>query len=125
MAPGGQKQAGKAVLTQRDPMTNAQRTMILPDVMAREAQSATDFLKALGHDGRLMILCHLCEGERTVTELERLLASRQAAVSQQLARLRHEGLVSTRRDGNQIIYTLADRRVAVAVELLLELFCKP
>ena len=69
------------------------------------------FFKALSHEGRLMILCHLASGEKSVTELERLLGQRQAAVSQQLARLRLEGLVATRREGKAIFYALHDPRV--------------
>ncbi|MBN8293924.1 winged helix-turn-helix transcriptional regulator [Rhodobacter sp. NTK016B] len=96
-----------------------------PEAMALEAREAADFLKALGHEGRLMMLYHLCERDRTVTELEQLIMSRQAAVSQQLARLRHEKLVSTRRDGNQIIYSLADDRVREMVATIQRLFRKP
>jgi DNA-binding transcriptional ArsR family regulator len=80
--------------------------------MAGRAERVAGFLKALSHEGRLMILCHLADGERSVTELEGLLGQRQAAVSQQLARLRLEGLVSTRREGKAIIYTLADPGVS-------------
>jgi len=87
-----------------------------------EAREAADFLKALGHEGRLLMLCHLCDGDLSVTELEQLIMSRQAAVSQQLARLRHEKLVSTRREGNQIIYTLADDRVRTMIRLIQRLF---
>jgi len=68
------------------------------DEMASSAERATDFLKAIAHEGRLMILCRLVEGECSVTEFEQLLSARQAAVSQQLARLRLEGLVGTRRE---------------------------
>lgn len=91
--------------------------------MTQSAKSATEFLKALGHEGRLMILCHLVSGEKSVTELEQLICSRQAAVSQQLARLRFEGLVESRREGKAIIYRLADPRVTRIVELLHEMFC--
>ncbi|SET67211.1 ArsR/SmtB family transcription factor [Oceanicella actignis] len=91
--------------------------------MAAHAGEATAFLKALAHDGRLMILCLLVERERTVTELERLLGARQAAVSQQLARLRMEGLVENRREGKNLIYSLADGRVRVMVQTLHDLFC--
>ena len=93
------------------------------DRMMRNAQNATEFLKALAHEGRLMILCHLANGERSVTELERLLAQRQAAVSQQLARLRLEGLVESRREGKVIYYRLADGRARRILELVYELFC--
>ena len=93
------------------------------DRMVRRARDATDFLKALSHEGRLMILCHLSTGEKSVTELETLLASRQAAVSQQLARLRLEGLVDHRREGKTIYYSLKDDRVRRMIELVYEMFC--
>lgn len=86
------------------------------------ATEAAAFLKALSHEGRLMILCHLAERERSVTELESLLGARQAAVSQQLARLRLEGLVATRRDGKAIIYSIQDSRVLQQVRLMQTLF---
>ncbi len=92
-------------------------------MMEINAKRAADFLKALGHEGRLMILCHLASGERSVTELERLLSQRQAAVSQQLARLRLERLVVSRRDGKTIYYSLADGRARQMIETIHELFC--
>ena len=95
------------------------------DRMAASATRAADFLKSLGHEQRLLILCHLASGERSVGELEAALGARQAAVSQQLARLRHEGLVTTRRDGKTIFYGLADERAQRMIGLLSELFCKP
>ncbi|MCV2866539.1 ArsR/SmtB family transcription factor [Albidovulum sediminicola] len=94
------------------------------DMLAR-ATEAAGLLKALGHEGRLMILCYLSEGECSVSELEDLLGLRQAAVSQQLARLRAEGLVGCRRDGKTIYYTIADERAACLVKTLYELYCKP
>jgi DNA-binding transcriptional ArsR family regulator len=87
------------------------------------AQSASDFLKALSHEGRLMILCSLAHGEKSVTELEQMLSSRQAAVSQQLARLRQEKLISARREGKQIFYSLTDARAHRIIEQVYELFC--
>ena len=69
-----------------------------------------------------MILCHLASGERSVTELERLLSQRQAAVSQQLARLRLERLVDSRRDGKTIYYRLADGRTRQMIEIIREMF---
>lgn len=90
--------------------------------MTGDAQRATSFLKALSHEGRLMILCHLAGGEKSVTELEELLGARQAAVSQQLARLRIEGLVTARRDGKSIHYSIADPRVERTVLLIYDLF---
>ena len=95
------------------------------DEMLAQATAAAGFLKALAHEGRLMILCHLQSGEKTVSELEQLLASRQAAVSQQLARLRLEGLVSCRRDGKTMHYSIQDPKVATAIGMVYEMFCKP
>lgn len=95
------------------------------DRMVRNATEAANFLKAISHEGRLMILCHLASGEKTVTELEELLNSRQAAVSQQLARLRLEGLVTPRREGKAIHYRLSDNRSRQMIDLIYDLFCKP
>ncbi|WP_353473173.1 metalloregulator ArsR/SmtB family transcription factor [Salipiger sp. H15] len=91
--------------------------------MAENARNAAGFLKTLAHEGRLMILCHLGSGERSVGELEGLLGMRQAAVSQMLARLREEGLVNTRRDGKTIFYSLATEDTARVIGLLYEIFC--
>ncbi|SNR27733.1 ArsR/SmtB family transcription factor [Puniceibacterium sediminis] len=94
------------------------------DRIADKAAHAAGFLKAISHEGRLMILCHLVNGEKSVTELEDLLSARQAAVSQQLSRLRLEGLVVPRRDGKAIYYRLADDRPRKMLECVYELFCK-
>jgi len=91
--------------------------------MVKQAEAAASFLKALSHEGRLMILCHLTTGEKSVTELENLLESRQAAVSQQLARLRLEGLVSCRREGKAIYYSIADDRARRTIDLVYDMFC--
>lgn len=93
------------------------------DALNQNAQAATDFLKSLSHRGRLLILCNLVGGEKSVSELEELLGQRQAAVSQQLARLRQDGLVSFRRDGKTIYYSLSDERARKTIELLYEMFC--
>ena len=91
--------------------------------MQSKAESAAAFLKALAHEGRLLILCYLNTGEKSVTELERLLGQRQAAVSQQLARLRMEGLVRARRDGKTIFYSIDDPKAQRAISLLYDMFC--
>ncbi|WP_138934749.1 ArsR/SmtB family transcription factor [Roseovarius arcticus] len=94
------------------------------DRMMQNACDASQFLKAISHEGRLMILCHLATGEKSVTELETLLSSRQAAVSQQLSRLRTEGLVAPRREGKAIYYSLTDPRAVQILDLVYDLFCK-
>lgn len=91
--------------------------------MMVSACDAANFLKAISHEGRLMILCHLATGEKSVTELEQLLSARQAAVSQQLSRLRLEGLVQPRREGKVIYYSLADRRAIKILDVVYDLFC--
>lgn len=93
------------------------------DEMAERAAEAAAFLKALSHEGRLMILCHLSSGEKSVTTLEALIGARQAAVSQHLARLRSEGLVAARRDGKVIFYAIKDPKVRAMVALVYEMFC--
>lgn len=92
--------------------------------MMENAQRASNFLKAISHEGRLMILCHLASGEKSVTELEELLSARQAAVSQQLTRLRLEGLVTPRREGKAIYYSLTDDRPKQIMEVVYDLFCR-
>lgn len=94
------------------------------DQMVQSACEAASFLKAISHEGRLMILCHLATGEKSVTELEELLSARQAAVSQQLSRLRTEGLVTPRREGKAIYYSLTDRRAVQILDVVYDLFCK-
>lgn len=94
-----------------------------PEEMAANAAAAAGYLKTLAHEGRLMILCHLGTGERSVGELETTLGIRQAAVSQMLARLRDEGLVQTRREGKTVYYSLADGRTEQVIGLLYQLFC--
>ena len=92
--------------------------------LAVQAGLASGFLKTLANEGRLMILCALVDGEKSVSELEQLVQVKQAAVSQQLARLRAEGLVSARRDGRSIWYSLLDPKTKQMIGLLHEMFCK-
>lgn len=94
------------------------------DRMGDNAKRASNFLKALAHESRLMILCILAEGEKSVSELEELLSLRQPTVSQQLARLRADGLVSTRRDGKIVYYSLASEEARVVIGAIYEVFCR-
>lgn len=90
-----------------------------------QARKASDLLKALSHETRLMILCLLSEREMSVSEIEEIVQLPQATVSQQLARLRTDNLVSARREGRMIHYRLADGGIAGLVESLYDLFCAP
>jgi DNA-binding transcriptional ArsR family regulator len=92
--------------------------------MAGNAERAAEFLKALAHQSRLLILCILAEGERSVSELEEILSLRQPTVSQQLARLRADGLVATRRDGKAIYYRLASEEARVVIGAVYDVFCR-
>lgn len=90
--------------------------------MAEKVCEAAGFLKALANEHRLLVLCHLAEGELSVTQLEQLLQIRQPTLSQQLSRLRAENLVSTRRDAKHIYYSLASDEVRLVIQLLYKLF---
>ena len=104
---------------------NTQEISVTPAEMEENAKAAAAFLKTMAHEGRLMTLCHLGSGEKSVGELEELLAMRQAAVSQILARLREEGRVKTRREGKTVFYSLADEKTRELIELLYRQFCAP
>jgi ArsR family transcriptional regulator len=93
------------------------------DLMAESAREATEFLKALAHESRLLILCDLLAGEKSVGELEEFLSLRQSTVSQQLGRLRLEGLVAARRDGKTIHYSIANDKVRAVIGVLYHTFC--
>lgn len=90
-----------------------------------QARKASELLKALSHESRLLILCLLLEGEKSVSELEDVMKMPQAAVSQQLARLRFDRLVHTRRDGRVMYYSIAGEEVSSIISTLYELFCAP
>jgi DNA-binding transcriptional ArsR family regulator len=94
------------------------------DRMADNAKRASDFLKALAHESRLLMLCILAEGEKSVSQLERELGLRQPTVSQQLARLRADGLVSTRRDGKIVYYSLASDEARIVIGAVYDVFCR-
>jgi len=88
-----------------------------------DMRRASEILKSMAHESRLIILCALSEGDKSVSELEAILELRQPAVSQQLARLRGDRLVRTRREGKMIYYSLTDdEQVRALVAFLCEVF---
>ncbi|GBQ20683.1 ArsR/SmtB family transcription factor [Acidiphilium acidophilum] len=93
------------------------------DAMTANAIMATQFLRCIANPHRLMVLCHLTHGEASVGQLERELGIRQAHLSQQLARLRQDGLVTTRRDSRTIYYALGSNAARETVGLVYRLFC--
>jgi DNA-binding transcriptional ArsR family regulator len=88
-----------------------------------DSARAAAFLKAVANANRLMILCELKDGERSVSALESVVPLSQSALSQHLAKLRAEGLVATRREAQTIHYALADDRIARLIDTLDALFC--
>jgi len=96
-----------------------------PTTIGADAHQAAAFLKSLTHPHRLMILCLLDGQERSVSELEERLGLRQPTLSQQLAKLRAEGLVETRRSGKFIYYRLASAEAREIIAVLFDLFCGP
>ncbi len=89
------------------------------------AERASSFLKALANENRLMLLCLLANGDKAVSELKEALGMQQSAVSQQLARLRADNLVTFKRHGKTIRYALASDEVRRTIGLLYELYCAP
>lgn len=90
-----------------------------------KAGDAARLLAVLANPRRLMILCALAEGERSVGELSRLVGLRQAALSQHLARLRNQGIVGTRREAQMIYYRLSSAAAVAVVNTLSDIFCRP
>jgi ArsR family transcriptional regulator, virulence genes transcriptional regulator len=91
--------------------------------MAVAAGRASELMKTLGHKDRLMVLCHLISGEKSVGELAGLLDIPQSPLSQHLARMRKEALVKTRREAQTIYYSIASEEAARMVGLMHELYC--
>tara|TARA_Y100001934_G_scaffold91774_1_gene113502 strand:+ start:5220 stop:5513 length:294 start_codon:yes stop_codon:yes gene_type:complete len=94
-----------------------------PSQMLSRAEDAEQFLKQLSNKTRLMVLCSLIEGERSVTELLNNVPVTQPVLSQHLALLREAELVATRRAGQTIFYRLADERIKQQMALLYQFFC--
>lgn len=91
--------------------------------MRSRAAEAERFLKSIGNGHRLLILCSLAEGEKSVAELEQLLEMRQPHLSQHLSRLREDGLVKTRRASRTVFYSLGSEPAERVIRLLYDLFC--
>jgi ArsR family transcriptional regulator len=101
----------------------AEDVQVDPKRMAIAAGKACELMKPLGHRDRLMVLCHLSSGEKSVGELAGLLEIPQSPLSQHLARMRKESLVKTRREAQTIYYSIASEEAARIVGLMHELYC--
>jgi DNA-binding transcriptional ArsR family regulator len=101
-----------------------ERASILPSQMAAAASDAAALMKALSNEHRLLILCHLiAEDEISVGELVEKIGLSQSALSQHLAKLRGEGLVTFRREAQTLYYQVCDERAANVLLLLHQMFC--
>ena len=89
------------------------------------ATRACGLLKVLANPDRLLLLCQLAQGEYSVGELEQLVGLQQPSLSQQLGVLRDEQLVSTRRAGKQVYYSIASEEAMAVMQLLYNLYCQP
>ena len=99
------------------------KAVIDPDLLRQAAGQAVAALKVLANEDRLLLLCQLSQGEMCVGDLEEALGIRQPTLSQQLGVLRNEGVVSTRREGKSIFYSVADARLLRVLEVLYRLYC--
>jgi len=92
--------------------------------MRKHSADAAAMMRALSHEARLRVLCDLVGGERMAGELVERSGLSQSALSQHLAKLREEGLVATRRDGQSVFYRIADPRTARILAVLYDIYCK-
>lgn len=93
------------------------------DPIKNNAKDVARLLKALSNERRLIIVCVLCDQEKCVGELEKIVNLSQSALSQHLARLRRDGIVKTRRDAQTIYYSLACQSTKSLLERLGHIFC--
>ena len=96
---------------------------VMAEKMSQAADGAVGLLQSLGNKSRLMIMCQLIDGEKSVGELAELLQARESTVSQHLALLRKDRLVTTRRQGQTIFYALASDPARRVLETLYEIYC--
>ena len=102
---------------------NTAHLILRPELLRSSATQAVGVLKILANADRLMLLCQLSQGEHCVSELEQELGIAQPTLSQQLGVLRTEGVVTTRRQGKNIYYSVADARTLEILVLLHRLYC--
>lgn len=95
------------------------------EMMERAADQASDLLKALSNRHRLLIICQLIDGEHSVGELAEFLNLRDSTVSQHLALLRKDGLVTARRDAQTIYYSITSEPAREILKTLYQVFCAP
>ncbi len=102
---------------------NRPAVVLTPERLREAAAKAVSVLKVLGNEDRLLLLCQLSHGERCVSDIEAELGIRQPTLSQQLAVLRNEGVVNTRREGKNIYYSVAEPKTLEILNLIYQLYC--
>ena len=95
------------------------------DVLRQAASEACSLLKVLANPDRLLLLCQMTQGEYCVSDLESLTGIKQPTLSQQLTVLREEEMVSTRREGKQIFYSITSKEAMSVLQVLYEMYCGP
>lgn len=98
---------------------------IAADQLQAIASEASEFLKQLANEQRLMILCHLADGEKSVSELQSLLGLQQSSLSQHLAKLRNQKIIQARRSGQTMLYSIVDPNALQVIQLLHKMYCTP
>lgn len=93
-------------------------------VLEQNAREAAALLKALAHESRLLILCNLIDAEKTVTQLNQTVPLSQSALSQHLAKLRHQGLVTVRKEAQMVFYRLKSDKVSRLLSTLYDIYCR-
>jgi ArsR family transcriptional regulator, virulence genes transcriptional regulator len=92
--------------------------------LRRQSEDVAALLKQLSHPQRLLILCSMADGEKSVGEIEKACGASQSAVSQFLKGMRLEGLIESRREGKQVYYKIIDKRVLDLIKSLYQIFCR-
>jgi ArsR family transcriptional regulator len=92
--------------------------------LRRRSQDVAGLLKQLSHPQRLLILCSMVGGEKSVGEIEEICGASQSAVSQFLKSMRLEGFVESRREGKRVYYNIVDKRVLELIRSLYNIFCR-
>lgn len=92
--------------------------------LRHKSEGVATLLKQMSHPQRLLILCSMVEGEKSVAEIEQACGASQSAVSQFLKGMRLEGLIEPRRDGKQVYYKIVDKRVLELIRSLYKIFCR-
>lgn len=92
--------------------------------LKQKSETVAALLKQLSHPQRLLILCSMAEGEKSVGEIEEICGASQSAVSQFLKGMRLEGLIEPRREGKQVYYRIVDKRVLDLIQSLYRIFCR-